>query len=326
MVPLWLFSRSAGRPGEGLNVVTTDAARVLLTGGSGLIGGRLASALRRSGQPLRLLTRHPRRIKAEADLEPVGWDGLHFESRSLAGCRAIIHLAGEPIFGGLPSAARRERMRTSRVSSTASLVDTLETMPEKDRPSVLLCGSAVGYYGSRGEESLDEDAPPGQGFLAELCRSWEQEAARAAPLGLRVVSMRIGVVLAREGGALPRMLPPFRLGLGGALGGGNQWFPWVHIDDLVALFLWALETDTVSGPINAVAPGAIRNRDFTSTLAGILRRPAWLRVPAFALRAALGEISGELLGSRRVIPARAIALGFEFQHESVESALREALD
>lgn len=303
----------------------TDTAPVLLTGGSGLIGRRLVAALRRGGHAVRLVTRHPERMKSEPGLEPVGWDGLQLESHSLAGCRAVIHLAGEPIFGGLPSAARRERMRASRVASTASLVETLATVPERDRPSVLLCGSAVGYYGSRGEEPLDEDAPPGHGFLAELCVGWEREADHAASLGLRVVSLRIGVVLAREGGALPRMLPPFRLGLGGSLGSGDQWFPWIHIDDLVALMLWALDNDAVSGPVNAVSPGVIRNRDFTSTLAGILRRPALLRVPAFALRAALGEISGELLGSRRVIPARASALGFAFQHESVESALREEL-
>jgi uncharacterized protein (TIGR01777 family) len=302
-----------------------EPAPILLTGGSGLIGGRLISALRRAGHTLRLLARNPARLDAESGVEAIGWDGLHFEAGSVAGSRAVIHLAGEPIFGGLPTAARRERMRSSRIDSTASLVETLSGMPEADRPAVLLCGSAVGYYGSRGEELLDENAAPGEGFLAALCQNWEQEAARATPLGLRVVSLRIGVVLARAGGALPRMLPPFRLGLGGPLGSGDQWFPWVHVDDLVELILWALDNDTLSGPINAVAPEPIRNRELTSALARTLGRPALLRVPAFALRAALGEIAGELLGSRRVVPARAQELGFEFRHGSVESALREEL-
>lgn len=304
-----------------------ESGAVLVSGGTGLVGGRLLPALRREGHPVRALSRRPEaaREKLPEGVEPVGWDGLHVAPGALAGARGIVHLAGEPIFAGRLTSARRRRVRESRIDSTRSMVDALTALPVGERPSVLVCASAVGYYGSRGEERLEEDAAPGSGFLAELCRDWEAAAAEAAQHGVRAVSLRIGVVLAREGGALPLMAAPFRLGLGGRLGSGRQWFPWIHVDDLVGLILAALRDDGFEGPVNAVAPEPVRNAHLTRALAKTLGRWAPFVAPAFVLRAALGELSGELLDSRRAVPARALARGFEFAHPRVESALSSEL-
>jgi uncharacterized protein (TIGR01777 family) len=238
----------------------------------------------------------------------------------------VVHLAGEPIFGGLPSAARRRRIHTSRVLSTRSLVEALGRVAEAERPRVLVCASAVGWYsGDHGDRELDESEPPGAGFLGALCRDWEEAAAGAERHGVRVVRLRIGVALAREGGALALMLRPFRLGLGGPIGSGRQWMPWVHVDDVVGLILLGLGADAASGPINGVAPEPVRNAQFTRLLAEKLGRPAFLPVPAFVLRAALGEIAGELLDSRRVVPRRARELGYGFAHATLEAALAAEL-
>jgi uncharacterized protein (TIGR01777 family) len=244
---------------------------------------------------------------------------------ALAGATAVVHLSGEPIFGGLAHAARRKRIHASRVASTRNLVEGMRSLPESERPRVLVCASAVGYYGDRGEETLDESAEPGSGFLADLCVEWEAEARRAEALGVRVVSVRFGVVLSNEGGALAALGPLFRLGLGGRVGHGRQWFPWIHRDDAVGLVLRAVGDATWTGPFNAVAPGAVRNSEFTDTLARTVGRSAWLPVPAFALRAALGELSGELLGSRHVVPARAAAAAYAFAHEALHGALAAEL-
>jgi len=194
-----------------------------------------------------------------------------------------------------------------------------------ERPEVLVCASATGYYGDRGEEVLDESAPPGEGFIAELCRDWEAEAARAGELGLRVVSIRTGVVLARGGGALALMAPAFRFGLGGPLGDGRQWFAWIHVDDETALLARAVDDGALSGPVNGTAPEPVRNEELTRTLAGLLNRPAFLKVPAFALRLGLRDLARELLDSRRVHPARAREAGFEFAHAELRSALEAEL-
>ncbi len=301
-------------------------AEILLSGASGLIGGRLLLALGREGCAVRALTRRP---AAAAPLAAphrwLGWDGLHFAEDAVAGAASIVHLAGEPVFAGRLTPARRARILASRVESTRSLSQTLAALSPAQRPGMLLCASAVGYYGSRGDELLDEDAAPGDGFLADVCRAWEQAARSVENLGIRCVLLRIGIVLAREGGALPRMALPFRLGLGGRLGNGQQWFPWIHVDDVTGLITTALRDEAYVGPLNAVAPEPVRNAELTRKLASALHRPAVLAVPAFALRAALGDLAGELLGSRRCQPQRALARGYRFAHPRLETALAAEL-
>jgi len=298
---------------------------ILLSGATGLVGGSVQAVLEAGGHTVHALTRRPDRLARRATLEPVGWDGLAAPAEAIAGTRAVVHLSGEPIFGGLATAARRERIHASRIQSTRSLVAAMASAPESERPSTLVCASAVGYYGDRGEETLDESATPGQGFLADLCVAWEEEARRAEPLGVRVVSLRFGVVLSSRGGALSALGPLFRLGLGGRVGHGRQWFPWIHLDDATGIVLRALDDESWSGAFNAVAPGAVRNAEFTRVLARVVGRPAWFPVPAFALRTALGELSGELLGSRHVVPARAAAAAYGFARPSLDRALEAEL-
>jgi uncharacterized protein (TIGR01777 family) len=297
-----------------------ESAPLLLTGATGLIGSRLRADL---AGPVRALTR---RSGGPADgAEWRNWDGRHFEPGALRGCAAVVHLAGEPVFGGLPTPARRRAIRASRVESTHSLVTALGQLAPGERPEVLACASAVGFYGSRGEERLDEESPAGRGFLAEVCVAWEAAAREAEALGVRVVSLRFGIVLAREGGALPVMARPFRLGLGGRLGDGRQWVPWVHVDDAVGLIRAALADPAYRGAVNVVAPEPVRNVELTRALGRVLHRPTLLPVPGFVLRGALGELADELLGSRRVVPGAAQARGFGFRHPALDAALETAL-
>ena len=306
---------------------------IALSGATGLVGGRLLPALSRAGHPIRLLTRNPARLRPSGSqgesgrppVEPFAWDGTHAPRAALCGAEAVVHLAGEPIFGGPFTAARRSRVYDSRIRSTEDLAAALGELPPNERPQVLVCASAVGYYGSRGEELLDESKAPGEGFFPRLCVAWEGAAARAARHGVRVVQLRIGIVLAREGGALPKMVLPFRLGLGGPLGDGRQWVPWIHVDDLVALIEQTLADPSYQGPVNAVAPFAVRNAELTGEIAHQLRRPALVRVPGFLVRALAGELAGEVLGSRRVVPQRAREAGFRFVHEQLPSALAAEL-
>jgi uncharacterized protein (TIGR01777 family) len=305
-----------------------DAKPVLVTGATGLVGGRLLPTLARRGARVRALSRDPAASARRLGdgVEALGWDGTLVPAAALRGAGAVVHLAGEPIFGGLPTAERKRRIHTSRVLSTRSLVEALGRLAEAERPRVLVCASAVGWYGGdHGDRELDESEPPGAGFLAALCRDWEEAAARAERHGVRVVRLRFGVVLAREGGALALMLRPFRLGLGGRIGSGRQWMPWVHVDDVVGLILLGLDADRASGPVNVVAPEPVRNGEFTRLLATKLGRAAFLPVPAFVLRAALGEIAGELLDSRRVVPRRARELGYGFAHATLAAALEAEL-
>lgn len=304
-----------------------DSGRAaVVSGATGLVGRRLVAALVAAGRPVRILSRDPAQAtRSLPDAIAFGWDGRRWPSDALAGADAVIHLSGEPVFGGLLTAARRARIRESRVGSTLALVEALGSLASAERPKTLLCASAVGYYGNRGDAVLDESAGAGQGFLARLCTDWETAAAGAGALGVRVVSLRIGIVLAREGGALPMMAIPFRLGLGGPLGEGTQWVPWIAASDLVRLVQRVLDDGSVCGPVNAVAPDPVRNEVLTRALARALHRPAFLRAPAFALRLAFGEIAGELLGSRRCIPRRAESIGFTFEHATLESALAAEL-
>lgn len=295
---------------------------LLLTGGTGLLGGHLRSRL--EGRPLRLLSRKPERVRTREAEHVHGWDGRRADWSHVSGCGAVVHLSGEPLFGP-PSRARLERVRRSRLDSTRSLVEAMGALAEGERPEVFVCASASGYYGDRGEELLDESAPPGEGFIPELCRDWEAEAARARELGVRVVSIRTGVVLAREGGALALMAPAFRLGLGGPLGDGRQWLAWIHVDDETALLQRAVDDPALSGPVNGTAPEPVRNEELTRALASLLNRPAFLRVPAFALRLGLRDLARELLDSRRVRPAKAEDVGFAFAHPDLRGALQAEL-
>jgi uncharacterized protein len=298
---------------------------VLVTGATGLVGRRLLAALATDDIAVRAVTRSPERARFGASVEAVGWDGVRVPAASLAGCRAVVHLAGEPIFGGLPTAARLARVRTSRVDSTRALVAALGELPASDRPAAFVCASAVGYYGSRGETELPESAGPGDGLIAELCVAWEEAARGAAAHGVRPVSLRLGVVIAREGGAFVPMRRAFQLGLGGRFGDGRQWFPWVHVDDAVGMIRAAIDDARWTGPINAVGPKPERNADLVRLLAAAVHRPALFPVPAFVLRAALGELANELLGSRRVVPERANALGHRFAVPTLAHAIEAAL-
>lgn len=304
-----------------------EAGLVLVSGATGLIGRRLLAALERDAVAVRALSRSPERAARTLGpgVEVAGWDGERFTREHVAGCASVVHLAGEPIFAGRLTEARRRKIFASRVETTDSLVEAIAAAAPEERPRVLACASAVGFYGSRGEERLDESAAPGEGFLADVCRQWEGAARAAEDAGLRVAMLRFGVVLSRDGGALPLMSVPFRLGLGGRLGDGRQWFPWIHLDDAVGLVRAVLTDDAWRGPVNVVAPEPARNADLTRALGRALHRPTLLPVPAFAVRAALGELATELLGSRRVVPGAALARGFAFAHPGLDSALEAEL-
>ena len=235
---------------------------------------------------------------------------------------AVVHLAGEPVAQRWSQETKR-RIRASRVDGTLRLVEALGQCSR--RPAVLVSASAVGYYGDRGGEELAESSPPGKGFLPEVCIEWERAARSAESLGMRVSMLRLGMVLAREGGALAKMLPAFRFGLGGRLGSGEQYMAWIHLDDLVSLILWAVENDKARGPINAVAPVPITNSDFTRALGRALGRPAIVPVPGAAVRLLFGEMSEILFNSQRVIPEAARRAGFEFRHPEVFAALKDVL-
>jgi uncharacterized protein len=303
----------------------------VLTGATGLIGPSLISALQAREARVTVLTRDPQRAPTRLrgagspkPVEAVGWDPSRepAPASALAGADVVVNLAGEPIAQRWTASAKRT-IRDSRVAGTRNLIDGLRACEE--RPRTLVSASAAGYYGPRGEEPLDEDALPGADFLAELCVAWEAQAAEAGALGMRVVRLRTGVVLAAGGGALRQMLTPFRLGLGGPVAGGRQYMSWIHIDDHVALLLAALEDERFSGPLNATAPEPVSNKQFASTLGRVLRRPAIVPVPALALRALYGEMSSVILTGQRVLPAKALVLGFRFRHPQLREALESAM-
>ncbi len=242
--------------------------------------------------------------------------------QAFEGCDAVINLAGESIAGRWTT-AKKQLIRDSRVLGTKNLVNALAQL--SSRPKVLLSASAIGYYGDRGEETLTEDAAPGSDFLAQVCRDWENEALKAESPGMRVVRLRIGLVLGRGGGTLQALLPLFRVGLGGPLGSGRQWWSWIHRDDLCRLIVQILANENVSGPVNATAPQPVRQKEFAQVLGRVLRRPAFLPTPAFALKIALGEFADGILASQRALPRRAQEMGYRFQFEELEGALREIL-
>ena len=293
--------------------------RITLTGATGFLGTRLSQLLRGEGHDLRFLNR-----KASGSHGYFAWDPTTGAppAASLEGADAVIHLAGEPVAQRWTEDVKR-KIRDSRIEGTNNLVAALGALAV--RPRTLVCASAIGYYGSRGGELLAETSAPGAGFLPEVCAEWEKAAGRARALGIRVVTPRIGVVLGREGGALKKMLPPFRLGLGGPLAGGRQWMSWIHVEDLVRLIAFAVHSAQLDGAVNAVSPNPVTNADFTRALGAELHRPAFFPVPEFALRALYGEMAGILLDSQRAIPKAAQSAGFQFLHPKLAETLRSLL-
>jgi uncharacterized protein len=303
----------------------TDLAQVTLTGATGLIGPHVVGALRERGASVTVLTRDPAAARARlGEVEAVRWDPIAEPAppHALAGRNAVVHMAGEAVAQRWSAAAKRA-IRDSRVLGTRNLVEGLRGC--ESCPAVLLSSSGAGYYGAHREEPLDEDAPPGSDFLAEVCVAWEREAAAAAELGVRVLHLRTGVVLDARGGALAKMLTPFRLGVGGPVAGGRQFVSWIHAEDLVGLALEALTDERWSGPVNATAPAPVQNREFSRVLGRVLHRPALLPVPGLALRALYGEMAEIITTGARVVPAKALVLGFRFQHPELEEALRSTL-
>lgn len=299
--------------------------RVVITGGSGLIGRALAASLAADGQEVVILTRDPARVSGlPAGARAVAWDGATASGwGTLAEGAAVVHLAGENVGAGRWTAARKKRLYDSRVRSGEAVLAAVEQASVK--PRVLLQASAVGFYGDRGDELITEESSGGSGFLAEICRDWEAVTADVEALGVRRVVLRTGVVLAREGGALPKMALPFRLFAGGSLGDGRQWLPWIHLEDEIRALRFLLEADDASGPFLLTAPNPLPFRDFASTLGRMLGRPSFVPVPAWVLRLAVGEMAEVLLGGQRAVPLRLLEQGFQFRFESAEAALRSLL-
>lgn len=296
--------------------------KILVTGSSGFVGSALVPFLTQSGHDVRRLVRS----KPGPGTADVQWDPKAgtLEAAGLEGLDGVVHLAGESIATGRWTAEKKARIRDSRVLGTRLLAESISRLARP--PKVLVCSSAIGYYGDRGQESLREESALGSGFLADVCRDWEAAAAPAVQKGIRVVHLRIGVVLGPSGGALAKMLPPFKMGLGGVIGSGRQYMSWISLDDLMGVMHHALTTPSLSGAVNAVSPNPVTNAEFTNTLGKVLSRPTIFPMPAFAARLAFGEMADELLlASARVEPARLTASGYTFRYPLLEGALRHLL-
>jgi uncharacterized protein len=303
--------------------------RVAVTGATGVIGRHAIGAMLERGDQVVVLTRDPdsARDKLGGRVEAQAWaDPKHTPppSDALEQADAILHLLGEPIAQRWTDDAKRE-IRDSRVLSTRSLVEAIAALPENRRPRALVSQSATGYYGPRGDEPVDESDAAGKDFLAGVTVEWEREAGKATSAGVRVATTRTGVVLSAQGGALEKMLPPFKLGVGGPVAGGKQYVPWVHLDDVVGAMLRCLDDDAASGPINLTAPNPVTNAELSKTLGRVLHRPAVLPVPGLALKALYGEMAMIVLTGQRAVPARLGELGYEYRHPRLEDALRDVL-
>jgi uncharacterized protein (TIGR01777 family) len=301
--------------------------KVAVTGATGLIGPRLVRSLQARGDEVTVLSRDPRRAKAALPgAEAVRWDPLSEQAPAagLQGRDAVIHLAGENIAQRWTNKAK-QAIRESRVVGTRGLVEGLASLTEEERPGVLASSSGVGYYGAHGEEPIDEEAPAGSDFLAQVCVAWEAEAQASERLDMRVVRLRTGVVLDPKGGALGKMLPPFKLGVGGPVAGGEQYISWIHVDDLVGIAIAAIDSMRWHGAVNATAPEPQRNRDFSKALGKALRRPSLLPVPGAALQLMYGEMASIVTSGVRALPARALMNGYDYRYPQLDSALRAAL-
>lgn len=301
--------------------------KVAITGATGFIGKSLCPQLHADGKELVLFARDTRTAQSSfPGARVIEWDAVAGPPPvgSLDGIDAVVHLLGEGIANGRWSSSRKRSIRESRVEGTRNLVQALRDSAQP--PGLLVSSSAVGFYGSRGDEELDESSEPGGGFLGEVCQAWEAEARAADALGVRTVLLRTGIVLSPEGGALAKMLPPFRMFVGGALGSGKQWMSWVHMEDEVGLIRHLLNSESLQGPVNATAPAPVTNREFSKTLGRVLGRPAILPVPALALKLLMGEMAQELLlDGQKVMPRRALADGYRFRFPELEGALRDLL-
>jgi uncharacterized protein (TIGR01777 family) len=293
---------------------------VVIAGGSGFLGRKLTNLLEGAGHVVRVVTRRPAG-KRDINWNPDGSPGSL--SRDLESIDVVINLAGENVAGGRWTAQRKAALRSSRIRSTQTLVRAIAQCAAP--PKLFVSSSAVGYYGSRGKEPLTESSSPGTDFLAALCVEWEEEARKAQSSSTRVAIVRTGLPLDAGGGVLGKMLLPFKLGLGATLGSGDQFMPWIHVDDWTAMIAWLIQNDRASGAFNASAPVPVTNRDFTRTLGRVLKRPAILHAPAFALHAVLGEMASALTAGQRALPACAEHLGFRFTYRTLEPALRSLL-
>jgi uncharacterized protein len=305
-----------------MNWLTMKRMRVLVTGASGFIGSALMRALRAAGhEAVALVRRPPRPGAAEVQWDPAG----AIEGSKFSDADAVVHLAGESVAAGRWNAERKARILNSRVQGTQTVAASMAGATP--RPRVLVSASANGIYGNTGERIVTEAERPGSTFLAEVGRQWENATRAAADAGIRVVTPRIGMVLSGDGGALPRMLTPFRMGVGGRLGNGGHWMSWITLDDLIAFILYALGNESLSGPVNAVTPNPVTNTEFTRALGAVLHRPTVFPMPAFVVRTVFGEMGEELLlTSNRAVPQVALATGFQFRYPEIKGALEHVLN
>lgn len=304
--------------------IKANAMSTLVTGATGFVGRRLLHEL----GPCTICSRNAQRAKKNLGSRienALQWDPIK-ENLDLSvqpRFDSVINLMGEPIAEGRWTDAKKKRIRDSRVVGTRKLVDAI--LASGSLPKSFVSASAVGIYGDCGDTIVDETHPHGSGFLVEVCEEWEKEAARLGDHGVRVVNLRIGIVLGRDGGALAQLVPIFRWGLGGKLGNGKQWIPWIHVTDLVSLIVWGVSANTVSGPVNASAPNPVRNSELTRELAKQLKRPAFLPVPKLGVRVAVGEFANSLFDSQRVVPEVALSHGFHFQFSELSTAIKDVL-
>ncbi|MFF8019268.1 TIGR01777 family oxidoreductase [Streptomyces sp. NPDC007929] len=298
-----------------------ERSRIAVAGASGLIGGALARSLTADGHEVRRL------VRGTPGAGEIRWDpeGGRVDAAGLAGCHAVVNLAGAGVGDRRWSDAYKRRIRDSRVNGTAALAAAVAALDAKDRPRVFVNGSAIGYYGETGERAVDESAPAGVGFLPELCVEWEGAAAPAQEAGVRTVFTRTGLVVSRAGGAWGRLFPLFRAGVGGRMGDGRQYWSFIALHDEVAAIRHLIETDGLSGPFNITAPNPVTNREITAAMGRVLHRPTLFPVPAAVLRTVLGDMAGDVLGSARVLPARLLESGFRFAFPEIEGAIRAAL-
>lgn len=304
----------------------------LLTGGTGFVGQELCKRLtevtitsRNRNAALEKISRYKLAQPAIEFPNVIQWDPVAEPIRLPPGTRfkSVVNLMGESIAEGRWNANKKQRIRASRIDGTRNLVDGI--IESGNLPDVFVSASAIGIYGDAGEDVVEEDHGLGSDFLTDVCAQWEQEAKRLENHGVRVVCLRIGIVLGPQGGALKKMVPLFRWGLGGNLGNGKQWVAWIHVDDLVSMIQWSIENTEISGPINATAPNPVRNKTLTQTLAAAVKRPALFPAPKFALRLALGEFADSLFFSQRVVPAAALRHGFQFQFSDIEAAIKDTV-
>ena len=290
--------------------------RILITGGTGFIGSALSRNLRSAGHNVIITTR-----RLTASKEMLSWNPPELVPRDIiSNIDAVINLAGESIASGRWTKKRKKLIMSSRINTTRALVQSMQDANPK--PKVFISASATGYYGPHGDEPVTENTPPGSDFLAEVCKAWEAEALKAEGLGVRVVTVRIGAVLEADGGALPQMIIPFKLFAGGPIGSGKQWFSWIHRDDTAGIIKHALEDDSITGPVNAVAPNPVTNKEFSKALGKALHRPSCLAVPGFVIKLSLGELGDMLLTGQRVLPEKALKSGYKFKYPEVDEALR----